>query len=140
VVSHSLTTVTHPSNISVPSSGQRSSQPFNCLPVESLSPRGTGPRTLCSGIPQKHLGTFKTRSIERAIQWVLQFFAEGKAVGGVKSTTNQNLVPKLRMRGVIPLLPQKALIAWIETIFPVFFFNLMLCVPLCYMGLQRSQC
>jgi hypothetical protein len=47
------------------------------------------------------------------IQWVQGALSlGGKATGGMKLTTHLHLVPKSRMRGAIPPLPQYAFMEW----------------------------
>jgi hypothetical protein len=46
------------------------------------------------------------------IQWVAGVLSLGVKRPGVKLTTHLNLVPRSRMRGAIPPLPQYACVAW----------------------------
>jgi hypothetical protein len=51
------------------------------------------------------------------------FFSRGKAAG-VKLITHQQLVLKLRMSGVIHLLPLYALMAWTGQTSPIFYIEI----------------
>jgi hypothetical protein len=52
------------------------------------------------------------RPTQPPIQWVPGFFSWGWSGWGVKLTTHLHLVPRSRMRGFIPLLPQYVFMAW----------------------------